>query len=671
MMGRTFSPISTVTKCVDLVFRELAMKYWHIFTGFVLMISTCGSLFGQDKYAIIVGVETYDPGMFENLKYTEDDAHRLGAILDDYGYKTTVMTSDAESIRLKPYTAKNIMTAIRTRANSCSKGDTLIVSISGHGIQFKDEEKLDSGVKETYFCPSGADHGDKSTLLPISELVELVNSCKATRKLILIDACRNEVLSKAAQNKSSSKKIVLESVHESRQSIPGGMSVLFSCSSEQYSWESNDLKSSVFSHYVAEYLDGSADGRFYDNGKLTLDDLVAYVRKKTNDYVFENNFTSDGQNPVMRGEAANWPVAVVTGLESYSEAEVELVRRHAKLGVGNAQLYFGNCFYYGVHGLEQNYKEALKWFQKAAEQGLADAQNNAGVIYQHGLGVEQNYKEAMKWYAKAAEQGNADGQNNVGFFLQEGHGVEQNYKEAMKWYAKAAGQGNADGQFNIASLYESGHGVEQNYEEALNWYVTAAEQGLADAQHRVGYFLQNGYGVEQDYKEAMKWYSKASEQGNAISQNFIGVLFQFGLGVEQNYPEALKWYRKSADQGVAIAQNNVGFFYQHGHGVGQSYHEAVKWFQKSAEQGNADGQNNIGYLYYEGHGVKQNFQQALAWYAKAAVQGNSSAQYNVAVMYLNGQGVARNRQEARRWFEKAAAQGHEGAQRDLKMLNNR
>jgi len=36
--------------------------------------------------------------------------------------------------------------------------------------------------------------------------------------------------------------------------------------------------------------------------------------------------------------------------------------------------------------------------------GDALAQNNLGVMYENGQGVPQDYKEAVKWYTKAAEE---------------------------------------------------------------------------------------------------------------------------------------------------------------------------------------------------------------------------------------------------------------------------
>lgn len=260
----------------------------------------------QDKYAIAVGVESYSG--FEPLNYSEDDAISIGKALKDLGFKTTVMTGQQRNSSLKPTNPKKILRVIRNRIESCGNGDTLIISLSGHGIQFSDEALLPSGVRETYFCPEDADKEDKATLIPLNEtLIKMMNDCAATRKLLLIDACRNEILSPEAKSKGG-KKLELEPVHESRRSIPGGMSVLFSCENKQFSWEHDKLGHSVFSNFVVKYLKGDAESRFYDKATLDLDGLVYYVRKQTNEYVFSNDLSPDGQIPILRGSSASWPI---------------------------------------------------------------------------------------------------------------------------------------------------------------------------------------------------------------------------------------------------------------------------------------------------------------------------------------------------------------------------
>ena len=78
-------------------------------------------------------------------------------------------------------------------------------------------------------------------------------------------------------------------------------------------------------------------------------------------------------------------------------------------------------------------------------------------------GVPQDYKEAVKWYRLAAEQGDATAQYNLGIMYDNGQGVPQDYKEAIKWYRLAAEQGNAKAQYNLGAMYDNGEGVPQDY----------------------------------------------------------------------------------------------------------------------------------------------------------------------------------------------------------------
>lgn len=56
---------------------------------------------------------------------------------------------------------------------------------------------------------------------------------------------------------------------------------------------------------------------------------------------------------------------------------------------------------------EKDEREAVEWFKKAAEQGLADAQYNLGYMYYNGCGVEKDVDEAVQWLNKAAAQGHS------------------------------------------------------------------------------------------------------------------------------------------------------------------------------------------------------------------------------------------------------------------------
>lgn len=64
--------------------------------------------------------------------------------------------------------------------------------------------------------------------------------------------------------------------------------------------------------------------------------------------------------------------------------------------------------YYNGDGVSKDYKECLKWYCKAAEQGDIDAQFSLGNMYYYGEGVNLNYEKALDWYSEAAEQGHEE-----------------------------------------------------------------------------------------------------------------------------------------------------------------------------------------------------------------------------------------------------------------------
>ena len=83
-----------------------------------------------------------------------------------------------------------------------------------------------------------------------------------------------------------------------------------------------------------------------------------------------------------------------------------------------------------AYGVAQDYAEAVKWYRRAAEQGIAEAQHNLGFMYHEGQGMAQDYAEAVKWYRRAAEQGLAEAQTNLGYMYHTGRGVAQDYVQA-------------------------------------------------------------------------------------------------------------------------------------------------------------------------------------------------------------------------------------------------
>ena len=86
-------------------------------------------------------------------------------------------------------------------------------------------------------------------------------------------------------------------------------------------------------------------------------------------------------------------------------------------------------------------EEAAKWFGRAAEQGVASAQFNLGVLYKRGEGVAQDDKQAFFWFQVAAEQNFPQAQHNLATAYAEGKGIATSYPKAAAWFEKSAEAG--------------------------------------------------------------------------------------------------------------------------------------------------------------------------------------------------------------------------------------
>jgi localization factor PodJL len=132
-------------------------------------------------------------------------------------------------------------------------------------------------------------------------------------------------------------------------------------------------------------------------------------------------------------------------------------------------------------GVPQNFAEAARWFERAANRGLAPAQYRLGSLLEKGQGVKKDAEAARRLYFAAADRGNAKAMHNLAVLYAEGIDGKPDYKAASQWFRKAAARGVADSQFNLGILFARGFGVEQNLAESYKWFALAAQQGDHDA----------------------------------------------------------------------------------------------------------------------------------------------------------------------------------------------
>ena len=100
--------------------------------------------------------------------------------------------------------------------------------------------------------------------------------------------------------------------------------------------------------------------------------------------------------------------------------------------------------------------------ERLARAGDATAQFQLAIRYTHGDGMRADYKQAVRWFHAAADQGHPGAQDSLGVRYATGQGVPINLAEAAKWYRRAAEQGRANAQYNLARMSATGQGMAQN-----------------------------------------------------------------------------------------------------------------------------------------------------------------------------------------------------------------
>ena len=116
---------------------------------------------------------------------------------------------------------------------------------------------------------------------------------------------------------------------------------------------------------------------------------------------------------------------------------------------------------------------ARQSFLNLANKGIAEAQMNLGMMFERGQGVPKDFKEAIRWYHLAADQGLIKAQEKKDSLL-----------------SKAA---TAQINFGLGKRFESGQEVPQDYREAIRFYRLAADLGHIKAQEKLNLILSGKF----------------------------------------------------------------------------------------------------------------------------------------------------------------------------------
>jgi hypothetical protein len=313
---------------------------------------------------------------------------------------------------------------------------------------------------------------------------------------------------------------------------------------------------------------------------------------------------------------------------------------------------------------EQNYDEAIKWYNRAAAQGFRSAELNLAQMYENGIGVKQNKAEARKRYRKLASLGDGEARWRAARLA----AADQDYAEALQLYNRSIRDGDQRALVELGQMYEQGRGVPKDVRRAVELYERAAEQSRW-ARAKLGVLYLEGNEIPKDYEKARRWLQRAAADGNPAARNNLGLMYDRGLGVGVDHAAAADLYLAALRGGNVQARGNLESLFATGRGAPEGA-AALDWYRRGAEAGVMSAQYQLGRIYAKGEIVPRNDELATEWLARAAEQGHPQARKEAAELYYamgkDAEAVALGHEgAARRLSAKLKAAGHPDADAEL------
>ena len=239
------------------------------------------------RWAFLVGINEYVN--HPRLKYCRQDCVALRDTLVKRGRfepgNIVMLTDDAPEKKDQP-TFGQIYARLPHVLEVAEKGDLAFVYLSGHGAQFEDEKG-----KHGYFIP--LDGAGRQTSIPLAWVNEQLEACKASQKVLILDACRNDVVDATRETRSLAGSIVADTLGKT-------FVTLFSCDAGQRSSEYDRGPNGVFTHFLLEGLGGQADKD--RDGRIDLYEAHLYARARTQQWGLQKGRP---QSPILKGEIAD------------------------------------------------------------------------------------------------------------------------------------------------------------------------------------------------------------------------------------------------------------------------------------------------------------------------------------------------------------------------------
>jgi len=208
-------------------------------------------------------------------------------------------------------------------------------------------------------------------------------------------------------------------------------------------------------------------------------------------------------------------------------------------------------------GVARDPVEACQRFDQsvalAAPATIPQGQYRVGLCHAYGWGRARDPFEAVRWYVKAAQGGVAAAQTRLGVALWRGQGVERDLVQAAQWLQRSARAGHAAGMLALGLMMQAGQVPGASARDGVAWLQRGAEAGDSSAAMALAQAYRSGLGVAADPASAGRWLQRAADARNPLAQIALAQWYLEGRLLERSPLHAYAWARiaESAAAGLS------------------------------------------------------------------------------------------------------------------------
>jgi uncharacterized caspase-like protein len=268
----------------------------------------------REKYALIIGIGTFQDGRIKQLQFAAKDATDFANALKDpvHGH---FRASNVTLLTDKSATREAILSALQKLILDAHEDDLVVIYVSSHGSPNQQDQGLrGSGYILTYDSAS-----DKiwNNAIEYQNFAKQTSLIKARRKVTFLDTCFS------GQGSAGSKSLDIDTggVDEPTSKMfvsSEGSFVITSSNSTEESWESEALHNSYFTHFLIEALNRSKE-------PPTMKQLFDYIAVKVPEAVARER--DKPQHPQI--QPAEGPEDITIGVVPKGDVQAQAVSRAA------------------------------------------------------------------------------------------------------------------------------------------------------------------------------------------------------------------------------------------------------------------------------------------------------------------------------------------------------